>query len=391
MFALINCFSGIAGSMFIGALIDAGVPPDYLNTHLNSLRLPSWELYTSPIKINSIACTLAEFRHTQDHHHRKLSDIENIINRSTLPDRVKTRSIHTFNLLAQAEAQAHACDTQDVHFHEVGAIDCILDITGTFLGLDFLNIDHVYATPINLGGGEVHCAHGTMPVPVPAVSFLLKGFPVFASTHQAELTTPTGAAILATLQPAFDPIGLGRIQTFGYGAGTHQYEGANYLSITLLDQSEKTAPSQIMELQTNIDDLSPEIYDFVIDQLLACGAVDVYLTPIIMKKSRPAVKLNVLCAADNLTRICEEIFRQTGSFGIRLSSKERILMESSFSILDTEWGPVRFREGRYGGQVLSTKPEYEDCKKIALAQNLSLPLLYKQLVKRWEIQHDTPA
>jgi len=388
MIALFNCHSGIAGNMFLGALLHAGVPMDYLITNLKTLDLPPWDLFVTHPMINGIKTTFVEITYQQGHHHRGVTRIKQLITAASLPLHVKETSIKAFELLASAEACAHGIPEETVHFHEVGAIDAIIDIVGSFLGIHYLSIREVFATPINIGGGLAKCAHGSIPVPVPAVSALLKGMPIFSSTNSYELTTPTGAAILAALKPSFSPIPIASPRASGYGAGSYRHEDANYLNLIILEKKEGPQNTTITEIETNIDDTNPEVYDLLIEKLLELGAVDVFLTPIIMKKSRPAIKLSVLCHEATMPALIHEILAQTGTFGLRISQKERTMLDSSFETIQTEWGAVPFRVGKFKGSVISIKPEYEICKTIAKEYNIPLKKLLHLLNKKGEALYD---
>jgi uncharacterized protein (TIGR00299 family) protein len=319
--------------------------------------------------------------HGNNHEHRNLRDIEHIINSSSLNDRVKKLSLDMFMKVAQAEAAVHGKTLYEVHFHEVGAVDSIVDIVGAAIALDYLKVDKIMASPVQVGGGFVKCAHGLIPVPAPATVEILKGIPIKSGLVPFETTTPTGAAILAANVEQFTEKMEFTIEKTGYGLGTKEFEVPNVLRVFL----GKTKNSEEIEeqyiLETNIDDMNPELYGYVEEKLFERGALDVYKTSIMMKKGRPAVKLSILVDKKNEKNVLEVIFKETTSLGIRKYKVEKTMLNREFVKVNTQFGEVTVKNSYYQGELVKYKAEYEDCRSLAQKNNMPIAKIYKEIYK----------
>jgi pyridinium-3,5-bisthiocarboxylic acid mononucleotide nickel chelatase len=391
--AYLDCPTGISGDMCLGALLDIGVPLSYLNEQLQRLGIArEFDLWAEPVHRNGQQATHAQVKllhqgaspeHSHHHHShpaaRHLSDIEQIIKQADLPSRVTSWSLAIFQELAVAEGEVHGMPPEQVHFHEVGATDALVDIVGTCLGLDWLGIDTLYCSALPTGGGVVEAAHGRLPVPVPAVLNLWQRHqvPVYSNGIAKELVTPTGAAIAVTLVKQFGPPPPMQIAKIGLGAGTHNLPLPNILRLWLGSEAE-TAPLDthleiISVLETQLDDLSPQAIGYLFDPLFAAGALEVFTQAIGMKKSRPGILLTVHCPNDALAA-CEAIlFRETTTLGIRRSQQQRTVLAREWQTVTTAYGAVRLKLARYQGQIVNIHPEFSDCA--ALAQEHQIPWL----------------
>ncbi|UCH13647.1 MAG: nickel pincer cofactor biosynthesis protein LarC [Bacteroidales bacterium] len=388
-----ECFAGISGDMNLGAMIDIGVKPEYLVNELKKLNVKEYELKISKDKRKGISGTKVDVvikgqkKDTQQsdnkHKHRNLNDIRLIINKSDLKDSVKKLSLKIFEKVAKAEAIVHDKDMNEIYFHEVGAIDSIVDIVGAAICIDHLKPDKIYSSTVELGGGFINCAHGTLPVPAPASVEILKGKPVKKGTVQYEATTPTGAAILATCVDEFtDKINF-VIEKTGYGIGNKDENIPNvlrvYLGSDISTESTEKISSSIVEC--NIDDMNPEYYDYIINSLFNAGAKDVFITPIIMKKSRPAAKLSILCDIGAEKNIEEILFKETSSLGLRKYTVEKIMLDRKIEYIKTKYGEVKIKSAFYRNKLIKSKPEYEDCIRIAKEQNIPINEVYRLVEK----------
>jgi len=376
--AFLDCFSGISGDMLLGAQVSAGLNVEALREELRKLPLRGYDL-------EAIECTRAGLRATKvnvvvdekAHHHRGLSHIVGLVRASGLASSVQDRSIAIFTALAEAEAKVHGVAVEQVHFHEVGAMDSIVDIVGSAVGLHLLGVECIYASPPNLGSGTVSTAHGTLPVPAPATLELLKGVPAYSSEIGRELTTPTGAAILATCVDEFRNLPPMKIEAVGCGAGSAEIEGyPNILRLILGERRGATEQDLVTIVETNIDDMNPEFYDHLMARLLAAGALDCYLTPIIMKKNRPATKLTVLAELANLEALGRIIFEETSTFGIRMHEARRQKLRRGWKEVTTPYGIVRVKVGWIAERIMHYAPESDDCRRIAEEKGIALQTVY---------------
>ncbi len=375
-----DCFSGISGDMVLGAVIDAGVPVEAIRATLDSLSLPI-TLEIERVKKCGIAATKVNVIAPDQEDYRFLPDVEAIIDRGHLTDRQRELAKAIFRKLAVAEAAVHGMPLERVHFHEVGALDSIADIIGAAVGLDLLGVEKFTSRSVPVGTGMVKCAHGIMPIPAPATAELLKGVPLGTSTIKGEMTTPTGAAILTTVVAEFTESPAMTIRTIGLGAGTKDFlEQPNLLRLFV---GESTGPlvdddsDTVVVLETNLDDVPAEVIGFAIEELFAAGALDVFCTPIQMKKHRPGVLLSVIASEELTARLEEILFRETATFGIRRTKAERHKLRRETVTVTTPWGPVRAKRGWRTGGVEVLTPEYEDCARVAREQNVPLRAVYE--------------
>jgi uncharacterized protein (TIGR00299 family) protein len=385
-----DCFTGISGDMNLGALIDLGVPSGYLIKELGKLNLKGYRISVNKTIKMGISGTKAdvELIHEQNHNHQKhshphrnLSDIKRIIQSSTLNNFVKEKSIHIFQLLGEAEAKIHSKGINEIHFHEVGAVDSIVDVVGAAICIDYLKPDRILSSTVELGGGFVTCAHGTYPVPAPATAEILKDIPVKKGAVDKETTTPTGAAILKALVDQFTDQTNFTIREIAYGIGFYDLQVPNVLRVYSGELSDSNHLEKVGALmfECNIDDMNPEYYDYLIDNLLEIGAQDVFLVPIIMKKSRPAVQLKVLCHYDQQEQIEQLLLKETTSLGLRYYPVTKSMLERKLTTIQTSFGEIRIKEGIYSGKSIKFKAEYEDCIKAARKYNVRLQDVYSEV------------
>lgn len=357
--------------MILGGLLELGVDADALRAELAKLNLDGIEFVIEKVDRSGINSTHVEVKYPHEHVHRHLKDIVKIIDGSTLSAAVKQRAIAIFTRLAEAEAKVHGISIERVHFHEVGALDAIVDIVGACIGFEMLGIERFAASALNLGSGMVEMAHGKFPVPPPAVAELIKGIPAFATEGSGELLTPTGAAIISTICDSYDVIPKISLEGIGYGAGTRDTKGTpNVLRLMVGETSEEFADSKkdgekLVVLETNVDDASPQTLGFAMERAFALNALDCWFTPIQMKKNRPATLLTVLCEPTDVRQIEEMLFRETTTLGIRRRDVERVSLERSSETIATEFGDVRVKVSRLDGNVLTRKAEFDDLKRIA--------------------------
>ena len=374
-----DCFAGASGDMICGALIDAGADWNELQTQLASLALRGYQVSTERVKRSGIAATkfnVAVDEAAQPHRH--LKDIREIINRSALSDLTKQRAVRAFELLADAEAHVHATTRERVHFHEVGAVDSIIDTVGAMIGFELLGVERCLASALRVGHGTVKTAHGLMPVPAPATAELLRDLPVYAGDIEGEFVTPTGAAIIATLAESFGPLPAMKIAKTGYGAGSRDPQGfPNALRVVLGDLESVeglTGRDEVVAvIETNIDDMNPQAFGFVMEKALMLGALDVFMTATQMKKSRPGVLLTVLCEPAARETIIRMLLAETTTLGVRYYEARRRVLARTLETVETRYGEVRVKVARDGGRTLHFQPEYEDCAR--LARQLDVPII----------------
>ena len=453
--AYLDCFSGISGDMFLGALIDAGISPALLEEtvaelnaagHLDA-RLEFKKVNRSGISATKVDVIVGgksdeprvEHHHYQEHRHghthehaheqvlghshgaheqhqhsavatadvhehssgahshRGLREIREIIGRARIGEIAKERALAIFQALGEAEAKIHNVPIEQIHFHEVGAADAIVDIVCAAVGSEALQVEEWVCSPLNLGAGTVECAHGSFPVPAPATAELLSGAPVFSSGIQAELVTPTGAAIVKTLVARFAPLPGMKIGRIGYGAGSRDFHGhANVLRILVGESGQAahaqgddvllsiTAPQEkICVLEAEIDDLSPQIFAYVVEQALRQGALDAFGSPVHMKKGRTGMLLTVLTRPEDASRLTQLIFRETSTLGVRVREENRVALPRSFQTVETEWGEVRMKIATRDGAVSHYAPEYEDCRRIAEERRIPLKQVMQEAVRAY--------
>jgi uncharacterized protein (TIGR00299 family) protein len=427
--AYLDCFSGISGDMFLGALVDAGVSPKLLEDTVAALDIGA-RLEISRVVRGGISATKVdvyangerdlprevfweqqkeeshphsrEHGDSRGHHHhdhgrgRSLTEIREIIEKAAISATAKATAIRIFEALGKAEAEVHGTSIERVHFHEVGAVDAMVDIVCAAVGAESLAVEEWVCSPLNVGGGTVKCAHGTLPVPAPATLKLLQDAPVYSSGPQVELVTPTGAAIVKTLSGRFASFPAMKIEKAGYGAGTRDFpEHPNLLRLTIgeavladgASASPSTSPTtsneRITVLEANLDDLSPQVLAYAMERLLAEGALDVFSVPVQMKKSRPGALLTVLAKMEDANRLTRLIFAETTTLGVRRREEQRQTLSRRWETVDTTWGPVRIKIANMNGSVSNYAPEYEDCRTLAEAQHVPLRTVMQEAIQQY--------
>jgi uncharacterized protein (TIGR00299 family) protein len=442
--AYLECFSGISGDMFLGALVDAGVPARLMEetvvalgvgakleisrvvrSGISATKVDVWvdgekdmprEEYWAeqdaarailPAKAShdhehphghershhknaekSRAKAPAPHEHEHAHSHRGLTEIRQIISAAAISESAKTTAIRTFEALGAAEAKIHSVPVESIHFHEVGAADAIVDIVCAAVGVETLGVDEIVCSPLNVGGGTVKCAHGTFPVPAPATVELLKGVPVYSSGIEAELVTPTGAAIARTLATRFSAFPEMKIEESGYGAGSRDFPGhPNVLRLVIGEAlpllAGKTKSETVSVLEANLDDLNPQVFGYVMDRLLEEGALDVFGMPVQMKKNRPGTLLTVLCKPEDTEKLAQLIFSETTTLGVRRREESRQTLARRWENVRTEWGEVRIKIASMNGTVTNYAPEYEDCRRIAAEHHVPLKTVMQEAARAY--------
>ena len=442
--AYLDCFSGISGDMFLGALVDAGVPVRLLEETVAALNVGA-RLETSRVQRSGISAVkvdvfvngekdmpreqYAALRKQREHvhaghhddaeehlhqpvqllehnyakseapfstrksdvgheHHRGLKEIREIIRGVSISDNAKKTAISIFEALGTAEAKVHDSEVDHVHFHEVGAADAIVDIVCAAVGVEALGVDQIICSPLNVGGGSVKCAHGTFPVPAPATLELLKDAPVYSSGIQAELVTPTGAAIVKTICARFSSFPPMKIKKVGYGAGSREFsDHANAVRLTLGESSVESShliPQEtVTVLEANLDDLNPQVFGYVMNKLMDEGALDAFAIPVQMKKNRPGMLLTVLCQSQEASRLTELIFQETSTLGVRRREESREILDRNWIAVATQWGEVRIKIASRHGAVTHYAPEYEDCRMLADKHNVPLKIVIQEALQKY--------
>lgn len=377
--AYFDCIAGASGDMILGALLDAGLPEATLRQQLAALRLDGFDLRSYRVNKNRFSATKVDVLVAADTPSRRLPDIEAIVLESDLPSAIKEQAVAVFRRLGEVEAQIHNTTLDRVYLHELGGIDTIVDVVGALVGLEALGVERVVVSPLPLGRGFVDGVHGKIPLPAPATVALLKGVPVVGSDLNLELVTPTAAALLSSLAAEFGPIPSMTLIASGYGAGDRDLPLPNVLRLLVGDQA---APGEaivetLVMLETNIDDLNPELYDYVMARLFAAGALDVFLSPIQMKKNRPATLLRVLCRPGDVDALISILFTETSTLGIRQQQVTRHCLARSTHTVETPYGPVRVKVAYRGKEWVKVAPEYDDCRRLAEANGISLREAYR--------------
>lgn len=439
--AYLDCFSGMSGDMFLGALIDAGVSAKLLEEMVAALDVGA-RLEISKVNRSGITATRVDVlvhgekelpreefwaqrekeprhshahEHTHEHAHahshshssshshthdpkpgapaphdhgRSLTEIKRIIQNAAISAQAKKTAIRIFEALGAAEAKIHNVDIESVHFHEVGAVDAMVDIVGAAVGVEALEVGEIVCSPLNVGGGTVKCAHGTFPVPAPATVELLQGAPVFSSGIQAELLTPTGAAIVKTLAARFGAFPEMKIEKSGYGAGTRDFPGhANVVRLTVGEAAShitaNTSQETISVLEANLDDLNPQVFGYVLYRLLAEGALDVYGMAVQMKKNRPGTLLTILCKPEDAAKLTQIVFTETTTLGVRQRQEQRSTLARRWVPVTTPWGEVRMKIASMNGTVTNYAPEYEDCRRIAAEHHVPLKTVMQEATQAY--------
>ena len=372
-----DCFAGASGDMILGAMVAAGVDPDYLRTQLSTLPVTGFDIRFETVNRSGLSATYARVETAHEHKHRHLSDIKQIIEGSGLSDSVKQRAVQIFTRLAEAEARVHNEPVDHVHFHEVGALDAIVDVVGAAICFDALKIDRFVCSPLHVGSGFVKMAHGQFPIPPPAVAELLKGVPFYATEIKGELLTPTGAAIITTVCTEYGPIPQMTTEVTGYGAGTREYQDfPNVLRVMIgSTQADGATDERLWMLETNLDDASPQIIGHVMDRVLELGALDCFFTPVQMKKNRPGVLLSVLCGREEKEALMKLLFTETTTLGVRSYEVSRRALERSVVRVETQYGPIDVKVAHLDGRVVNEMPEFEQCREAAAQANVPLKVV----------------
>jgi uncharacterized protein (TIGR00299 family) protein len=383
-----DCFAGASGDMILGALVAAGVEPSVLREQLNLLDVEGFELSFEKTDRSGIAATFARVVTRHEHSHRHLADIRKIIDGSRLPQKVKDRALCIFSRLAEAEAHVHNQKIEQVHFHEVGALDAIVDVVGAAICFDLLDVERFVCSPLHVGSGTVEMDHGRFPVPPPAVAELLKGKPIYATDIKGELVTPTGAAIITTVCNEYGPLPSMQIERAGYGAGSREYERfPNVLRVFIgEEQSGGLLDEHLWMIETNIDDMSPQLVSHVMERAFELGALDCYFTAVQMKKNRPAVLISVLCRSSERDELGRMLFSETTTLGFRSYAVERRALERAIVTAQTEYGSIDVKVARLNGRVINEMPEFEQCREAA--RNAGVPLRVVEEAARRAIKNE---
>ena len=382
--AYFDCYSGISGDMILGAMVDLGVDIKEIRNALKKINLKGYKLHSKKIQRNGLASTqitvkIENKKHQHSPPNRSFSDIRKLIDQSKLSLVVKNNSIEIFKRIAKVEAQIHNTTIQKIHFHEIGGIDSVIDIVGGVWAIESLNLDIIKSSPLNVGEGFVNCTHGRLPVPAPATLKLLKGIPVFSNGVKKELTTPTGAAMIGFYAESFESIPTMTIKNEGYGAGSHVIPSIPNLLRVFVGDIIKDKTNNLVMIETNIDDMNPEIFETVMESLFSAGALDVYLSAIIMKKNRPATKISVLAECRSREKLSKILLTETSSFGVRFYSVDRLILDREVKKLKTSYGLIKIKLGKLDGKIVQAAPEFEDCRKISRTKKLPVKKIYDEV------------
>ncbi len=382
-FAYFDCFSGISGDMTLGALVHLGVPVDWLKGSLQALPLDGFDMQAHTVTRHGMTAVQVTVQTEEDHHHRHYGHIRSMLENSPLAARVKSRSLAIFERIASAEAKVHGCPVDHVHFHEVGAMDAIVDVVGSCLAMEYLGIEALAASALPLGRGFVTCAHGVLPVPAPAVLEILKGVPVYGGDVDIELVTPTGAGILTGTQAKFGPMPPLNISKVGYGAGTRELSRQpNLLRVVLgepVGAAVEAQAERLLMVETCIDDMNPEIFGYLMETLFGDGALDVFWLPAQMKKNRPGTLVQVLCAPEQKDKIIARLFSETTSLGVRYHEVKRVALPRQTVTVDSAYGTLAVKRAVGPDGEPRWIPEYEVCRRIAQERKLPLRTVYETI------------
>jgi pyridinium-3,5-bisthiocarboxylic acid mononucleotide nickel chelatase len=386
--AYFDCFSGISGDMTLGAVVDAGCPLETLRDGLQGLEVPGWTISAEKVWKNGMAATFVRVTTEDQTKHRSLSAILEILDKAPLSQSVRQNASAIFRKLGEAEASVHDVPLQKIHFHEVGAVDAIVDIVGASIGFRALGIEKFSCSPLNVGGGTAKMAHGILPLPAPATAKLLEGKPTYSNGVEKELVTPTGAAIVATLCDSFGPQPAMSVSSIGYGAGALDLEGQpNVVRIMVGEAAEKVVPGfdeEIAVIEANFDDMNPQIYGYFMEKALAAGALDVYTTPVQMKKNRPGTLLTLLCKPAETNALMSLVFAETTTLGARTYRAQRRTLPRETVKVHTRFGDVQVKLARVNGAICHVAPEYEDCRKLATEKNVPLQQVINEALRSFE-------
>jgi len=378
--AYLDCSSGISGDMFLAVLIDAGVPVDRLFTELKKLPLGFYEFKRTRAVRGGLVGTRVEIRAPGEQPHRTLPDIQNLLEMASLPAQAASQALKVFSRLAEVEGRLHNLPPGEVHFHEVGAVDAVVDIVGACVGLELLEISDLVCSPLNVGGGRVEAAHGTLPVPAPATAELLKDLPIYSSGVEGELVTPTGAALVSTLASGFGPLPPMKVNRIGYGAGERDFPGLSNLARLFVGERVEAvegrsgAPGDelVSVIEANVDDMSPQLYGHFLEQALAAGALDVTCTATQMKKNRPGLTISILCEPERGDALSQLLFAETTTIGVRIHETRRKVLERELVTVETPYGAITVKVARREGKVVNVAPEFDACQRLAAEKSVPL-------------------
>lgn len=380
--AYFDCFSGASGDMILGALIDAGLSSRLLRKELKKLGLPSVHLKATKVLKGGLTATQVVVEGKgETKSHRTLKEMLRIIDRSALEPGIKEQSREIFRRIASVEGEIHRRPMEDIHFHEIGGLDSVVDIAGAVWGVRQLGLERIYVSRVNVGTGFVKCEHGTIPVPSPAALSLMRGKPIYSSGVEKELLTPTGAALLSTLGSEFGTLPPMKVERIGYGAGRSDLPHPNLLRVMIGTLEAAAGVERVMVVETNIDDMNPQFYDYVMERLLALEVMDVFVTPILMKKNRPATLLTVICPVEKLASVTRFLLKETTTLGMRWREEERVRADREVLTLQTKYGAIRFKLARWEGKRVNLSPEYEDCKRLATRTGIPLKDIFEESKK----------
>jgi uncharacterized protein (TIGR00299 family) protein len=373
-----DCAAGASGDMILGALVGAGADPDQLIDQLKLLGVENYQVSFNQVDRCNLSATRATVETGQEHSHRHLADLLKIIDDSQLNTAVKDRAGRVFSLLAEAESQVHNVPVERIHFHEVGALDAIIDVVGACIGFELLRVERFVCSPLHVGSGTVEIAHGRFPVPPPAVVSLLRGAPIYSTEVKGELVTPTGAAIIKAVTQEFGPLPSMVVSSIGYGAGSREYKDfPNALRVIVGETADKGAEAvegveRLVMLETNIDDMSPQVFGYVMDRAFELGALDCYFTSVQMKKNRPGTLVSILTQPAQQKMLCEMLLVETTTLGVRSYEVERLALQRAIVTVETPYGAIDIKEARLDGRVLRAMPEYDQCRKAAREAGVTL-------------------
>ncbi|OGP72316.1 MAG: TIGR00299 family protein [Deltaproteobacteria bacterium RBG_16_50_11] len=376
--AYFDCFSGASGDMILGSMVDAGLSPRLLRQELNKLHLPFVQIKMRKVMRGGIGGTQALVEGKgEKRHHRNLKEMLKVIDRSDLEPEIKEKSREIFKRIASVEAKIHRERVEEIHFHEIGGLDSVVDIVGAIWGLREMGIEKVYVSKVNVGTGFIKSAHGILPVPAPASLSLMKGKPIYSTGVERELLTPTGAALLTSLGSEFGPMPPLKVEKIGYGAGRDDLPQPNLLRLIIGDAEPDSRGERVTLIETNIDDMNPQFYDYLMEKLFEMGAQDAFLTPILMKKNRPATLLTVICPSEKRASFIKFLIQETTTLGLRWREEERAKADREILVHETKYGKIHFKLARWEGKVVNLTPEYEDCKRLALRRKVPLKEVFE--------------
>ena len=379
--AYLDCSSGISGDMLLAALLDAGLEQHLLLGELRKVPLAGYEFRCTRVLRGGLTGTRVEIDVSQPQPERHLREIQQLLQGNALTEAVRTQALKMFERLAEVEGKLHGKPAAEIHFHEVGAVDAILDIVGACVGLELLEIDELTCSPLNVGGGQVETAHGTLPVPAPATAELLKGAPIYSSGVEGELVTPTGAVIVATLASGFGPMPPVKVARIGYGAGSREYSGHPNIARLFVGERAEVSDSAprvvnpaniVTVIEANVDDMSPQLYGYLVERALDAGALDITCSSIQMKKNRPGLEISVLCAPERAEGLAQLLFEETTTIGLRIHEAGRLVLDREVVKVETPYGTVRVKIAKRAGKVINVAPEYEDCQRLAVEKSVPL-------------------